>query len=104
MKEFAGFVEHFAVLPDPRVERGKKRLLMDVLFIGLATVLSGGESFTDIVDFGEIREEWLSLSVCSSARNRYPPSTCGGPLSIDLTIGACYNLPCYAVCPCDRNG
>lgn len=59
MEEFAGFVEHFAVLPDPRVERGKKHLLVDVLFIGLATVLSGGESFTDMVDFGEIREEWL---------------------------------------------
>lgn len=59
MEELAGFVEHFAVLPDPRVERGKKHLLIDVLFIGLATVLSGGESFTDMVDFGEIREEWL---------------------------------------------
>jgi len=38
MDEFAGFFKHFSVLPDPRVERGKKHKLMDVLFIGLATM------------------------------------------------------------------
>ena len=38
MDEFAGLFKHFSVLPDPRVERGKKHKLMDVLFIGLATM------------------------------------------------------------------
>lgn len=60
MDEFAGFFKHFSVLPDPRVERGKKHKLMDVLFIGLAAVLSGGETFSDMEDFGDIREEWLA--------------------------------------------
>ena len=59
MEEFAGFFGHFAVLPDPRVERGKKHRLMDVLFIGLAAILSGGETFSDMEEFGEVREEWL---------------------------------------------
>lgn len=59
MDELASFFECFSVVPDPRVERGKRHYLLDILFIGLATVLSGGESFSDMVDFGEIREEWL---------------------------------------------
>jgi len=59
MDEFASFFESFSVVPDPRVERGKRHILMDVLFIGLATVLSGGETFRDMADFGDIREEWL---------------------------------------------
>ena len=59
MDEFAEFFKHFSVLPDPRVERGKKHKLMDVLFIGLTAILSGGETFSDMEDFGHEREEWL---------------------------------------------
>lgn len=58
MDEFAGFFQYFAVVPDPR-ERSKRHLLTDVLFIGLAAILSGGETFLDMADFGEVREEWL---------------------------------------------
>ena len=59
MDKFAGFFEHFAVLGDPRVERGKRHKLMDILFIAMATVFSGGEAFSDMNDFGKAREEWL---------------------------------------------
>jgi len=34
-----GFFTHFAVLPDPRVERTKKHRLIDLLFIGVCTVI-----------------------------------------------------------------
>jgi predicted transposase YbfD/YdcC len=59
MDEFADFFKHFSILPDPRVERGKRHKLIDVLFIGLASMLSDGETFSDMEEFGEIREEWL---------------------------------------------
>lgn len=55
----AGFFEHFGIIPDPRGERGKKHKLLDILFIALCTVLSGGETFTDMSLFAKLREEWL---------------------------------------------
>ena len=60
MDDFADFFKHFSILPDPRVERGKRHHLIDVLFIGLATILSGGETFSDMEDFGEVRVDWLN--------------------------------------------
>jgi len=46
-------------MPDPRGERGKKHNLMEILFIGLCTILSGGEGFTDMYLFAKSREDWL---------------------------------------------
>lgn len=49
----------FAELQDPRVERTKKHLLLDVVIIGLLTVFCGGEGWEDMEEFGVVREEWL---------------------------------------------
>jgi predicted transposase YbfD/YdcC len=50
---------HFGALPDPRVERTKAHLLVDILTIGLCAVLCGGEGWTDMATFGQARESWL---------------------------------------------
>jgi predicted transposase YbfD/YdcC len=50
---------HFGALPDPRVERTKAHLLIDVLTIGLCAILCGGEGWTDMATFGRAREAWL---------------------------------------------
>ena len=50
---------HFGALPDPRVERTKDHLLIDILTIGLCAVLCGGEGWTDMATFGQARERWL---------------------------------------------
>jgi predicted transposase YbfD/YdcC len=50
---------HFGTLPDPRVERTKEHLLVDILTIGLCAVLCGGEGWTDMATFGQSREPWL---------------------------------------------
>ena len=50
---------HFGSLPDPRVERTKEHLLVDILTIGLCAVLCGGEGWTDMATFGQAREPWL---------------------------------------------
>jgi predicted transposase YbfD/YdcC len=59
MKDFAGFSKHFSMIPDTRADRGKKHNLMEILFIALCSVLTGGQNFTDMEDFGELRVEWL---------------------------------------------
>lgn len=59
MAESGDFFVHFSVLPDPRVDRTKKHLLIDILFIGMCTIICGGEGFTDMEEFGEAKEEWL---------------------------------------------
>jgi predicted transposase YbfD/YdcC len=59
MMDFAGFSEHFGIITDARADRGKKHNLMEILFIALCSALSGGENFTDMEDFGELRMDWL---------------------------------------------
>lgn len=59
MAETTDFFAHFSIIPDPRMERTKKHRLIDILFIGVCTIICGGESFTDMQDFGEAKEEWL---------------------------------------------
>lgn len=59
MSEFAGFFDHFSMLPDPRMDRTKKHKLIDILFIAVCTVICGGEGFTDMEDFAIAKEAWL---------------------------------------------
>jgi len=49
----------FESLPDPRDKRTPHHLLTDILVIGLCTLLSDGESFNDMEDFGKAKETWL---------------------------------------------
>lgn len=46
-------IEHFSVIPDPRVERTREHRLVDVLVIAVCTLLCGGESFYDMEDSGK---------------------------------------------------
>lgn len=52
-------LDYFGAISDPRINRNKRHLLEDILFIGLCTLLSGGETFEDMEVFGREREEWL---------------------------------------------
>ncbi len=55
----SSFFEHFATLPDPRVERTRLHKLSDILFITMAAVLSGCDDWNEIELYGETKEEWL---------------------------------------------
>jgi predicted transposase YbfD/YdcC len=55
----ASIVEHFQILEDPRIERTKKHLLLDILVIALCTLLTGGEGFQDMELFGKSKRAWL---------------------------------------------
>ena len=52
-------VECFAELRDPRVNRTLDHKLIDILVIGLCSMLTGGEGFNDMELFGKIKFEWL---------------------------------------------
>jgi predicted transposase YbfD/YdcC len=46
-------------LPDPRIERTKEHRLLDILVIAICTQLCGGESFNDMEEFGEAKQDWF---------------------------------------------
>lgn len=51
--------EHFATLTDPRVERGKEHLLVDILTVTLCAVICGADDWVAVATFGELKEPWL---------------------------------------------
>jgi len=55
----ASIVEHFRTLEDPRIERTKKHLLLDILVIAVCTLLTGGAGFQDMELFGKSKRAWL---------------------------------------------
>ena len=52
-------IECFEGLPDPRLDRTRRHKLVDILTIGLCTLLARGESFTDMEAYGLAREDWF---------------------------------------------
>jgi predicted transposase YbfD/YdcC len=52
--------EHFATLPDPRVDRTKEHLLLDMLTIAVCAVSCGADSFVEMEEFGKAKREWLA--------------------------------------------
>ncbi len=46
-------------LPDHRMERKKLHLAQDIVFITLAAVICGAETWKDIAEFGRIKEDFL---------------------------------------------
>jgi len=53
------FVEIFSKLTDPRVERNKKNLFLDVIGLALFAVLAGAQAYTEIEDFSRHHSDWL---------------------------------------------
>ena len=55
----AVFIECFGELADPRVERTKKHMLLDIIGLSICGVLSGAEGWEEIEDFGKEHEAWF---------------------------------------------
>jgi predicted transposase YbfD/YdcC len=53
------FAEYFADLPDPRIDRTKKHLLIDILAIALCATIAGADPFEEVERFGKAKEGWL---------------------------------------------
>lgn len=52
--------QHFASLPDPRIDRTKHHPLLSSITIALCAVICGAESWDEIASFGVIRRDWFA--------------------------------------------
>lgn len=50
---------HFANLEDPRVDRRRRHEFIDLLVIGICTVICGGDDYPSMEAFGKAKEAWL---------------------------------------------
>jgi len=57
------FLDFFADLPDPRLDRKKQHQLLDIFVVTLCAVLTGAESWIEVEQFGKVRLEWLRRMV-----------------------------------------
>lgn len=51
--------DHFLTITDPRSEVNKAHKLIDIIMVAICAVLAGAESFVDMEDFGNTKEEWF---------------------------------------------
>ena len=51
--------DHFRRLKDPRINRRKLHLLLDIMVIALCAVLCGATDWQQIEAFGKLRHDWL---------------------------------------------
>lgn len=54
-----GLVDFLEDVSDPRVDRTRRHKLIDILVIGVCTLIGGGEGFSDMETFGKAQREWL---------------------------------------------
>lgn len=52
-------IDYFTGLEDPRIDRTKEHGLQDIIFITIAAVICGAESWNDIENYGKSKEGWL---------------------------------------------
>jgi predicted transposase YbfD/YdcC len=53
-------IHYFTELTDPRVDRTKDHLMEDIIFITIAAVICGAETWNDIEQYGKSKQLWLS--------------------------------------------
>ena len=55
----ASFLEHFANVNDPRIDRSKEHLLKDIIEIAILAIISGADGWVAIEAYGNAKYEWL---------------------------------------------
>lgn len=51
-------LEHFSQLRDPRIDRTKAHLLLDIIAIAVLAVVAGADGWEAIETFGHSRQAW----------------------------------------------
>ena len=68
------FIEHFSSLKDPRIERKKLHMLIDILVLTVCATLSGAEGWEEIEEFSCSKLDWLRRFV--PLKNGVPSHDC----------------------------
>ena len=55
----ASIQAHFAQLTDPRTDRTKRHLMVDIIVIAFAAIVCGADNWVDVEAFGEAKLEWF---------------------------------------------
>jgi len=58
-QDLRGWFAQFETLEDPRVERGKRHEMNDIICIAVLAVISGADGFTDMHTFAQAKLPWL---------------------------------------------
>jgi predicted transposase YbfD/YdcC len=56
----AQLLEHFASVIDPRIERTKEHLLIDIIALTICAVICGADGWVEVETYGNAKLEWLS--------------------------------------------
>ena len=56
-------IKAFEDLEDPRIDRTKKHPLLSIVFLTIAAVVAGADTFTGVTDFGKAKEDWVKRHV-----------------------------------------
>lgn len=51
--------DHLSIIEDPRIDRTKRHLLIDILVVAVCAVMCGAEGWTEIEEFGRAKESWF---------------------------------------------
>lgn len=65
-------LKHFSGLEDPRIERTKQHLLIDIVAIAILAVLSGADSWVAIETYAQAKHKWLQQFLELQERNSLP--------------------------------
>ena len=57
--EGATIMDYFESLDDPRVDRGKRHKLVDLIAIAISAVICDADSWVYVEMFGKSKEEWF---------------------------------------------
>lgn len=55
----SSIIEHFGSLEDPRIERTKLHLLLDIITLTICAVICGADGPSDVEQYGNEKYEWL---------------------------------------------
>jgi hypothetical protein len=51
---------HFGKLTDPRAQHSIEHLLLDIVLLTICAVLCGAESWVEVENYGQAKQEWLA--------------------------------------------
>ena len=82
-------VDYFEDLEDPRVERGKRHSLLDIITIAICAVICGADTWVYVEMFGKSKEEWFRtfLDLPNGIPSHDTPAFAGAGSSVRFSPG-----------------